>query len=163
MRPPRFGKDDLVVWRLDKSIYKESWANGGGAFQFGGRWNNKGVRAVYCSLDPSTAILEVAVHTGFETLDTMAYTLTAITISKQEKIHVVMPQEIPDPDWLKPGNPSDGQQAFGDALLRDNRFVIFPSVVSTHSWNLVFNASHAKGHFAVKHQERFVLDPRLHA
>jgi hypothetical protein len=35
------------------------------------------IRAVYCSVDPATAILEVAVH-GFQGLDTVLHMLTAI-------------------------------------------------------------------------------------
>jgi 5-methylcytosine-specific restriction endonuclease McrA len=49
------------------------------------------VRAVYCSIDPATAILEVAVHTGFPVLDTVAHVLTAVNIAKLSSIHVVDP------------------------------------------------------------------------
>ena len=65
------------MWRLDQRIHAATWDSGEGAFRTGGRWNSKGVRAVYCSLDPATAILEVAVHKGFKTLDTMPYVITA--------------------------------------------------------------------------------------
>ncbi|WP_196796267.1 RES domain-containing protein [Acidiphilium cryptum] len=51
-------------------MYAASWDNGEGAHLGGGRWNSRGVRAVYYSLDPATAILEVAVHKGFGILDT---------------------------------------------------------------------------------------------
>jgi len=61
----------LVIWRLDQRKHAESWDSGEGAFRQGGRWNSKGVRAVYCSFDPAPAILEVAVHKGFKVLDTV--------------------------------------------------------------------------------------------
>jgi RES domain-containing protein len=67
--PPPLGGKDLVAWRLDLAQFGETWASGEGAFRVGGRWNSRGVRAVYCSIDPSTAILEVAVHKGFRALD----------------------------------------------------------------------------------------------
>ncbi len=44
-----------------------------------------------------------------------------------------------------------------------NYIVVFPSAVSTHSWNLVFIASEAMGGYALGFQERFALDTRLHS
>jgi RES domain-containing protein len=130
---------------------------------FGGRWNSSGLRAVYWSLDPATAILEVAVHKGFAALDIVPHVLTAATLAEPGSAHVVEPESVPDAGWLRPGIPNVRQQAFGDALLLRHTFVLLPSVVSSHSWNLVFAAGAAAGAYAVKMQERFVLDPRLHA
>jgi RES domain-containing protein len=69
---------------------------------------------------------------------------------------------VPNPNWLKPGIPSSSQQAFGDALLGRHAFTLIPSVVSTHSWNLIFVAATAASGYALKVQEAFALDPRLH-
>ena len=77
-------------------------------------------------------------------------------------VHVVDPASVPNPNWLRPGIPSAGQQSFGDNLLRQHLFVAIPSAVSTHSWNLVFVASAATDAYAVKFQEAFALDTRLH-
>lgn len=55
---------------------------------------------------------------------------------------------MPNANWLRPGIPSAGQQAFGDALLREHAFVLVPSVVSPNSWNLVFVAAQAVGRYA---------------
>ncbi|MEA2728512.1 MAG: hypothetical protein QOF70_2987, partial [Acetobacteraceae bacterium] len=60
-----------MAWRLDQQGFAATWDSGEGAYRLGGRWNTKGVRAVYCSVDPATAILEVAVHKGFRALDTV--------------------------------------------------------------------------------------------
>jgi len=159
--PAALGGAELVIWRLDQAIFAGAWDSGEGAFRFGGRWNSRGVRAVYGAIDPSTAILEVAVHKGFEALDTVAHVLTAAVISDTASVHVVNPDDIPNPNWLRPGIPSAGQQAFGDALLVRRRFVIIPSAVSTHSWNLIFTPSAAVGRYAPRAQERFALDTRL--
>lgn len=120
------------------------------------------MRAVYCSIDPATAILEVAVHTGFRTLDTVPHVLTAIEITEPSSVHVVQPADVPNANWLKPGMPSAGQQAFGDELLGKRKFVLVPSTVSNFSWNLVFVASRAAGAYSLRWQEPFALDPRLH-
>jgi RES domain-containing protein len=101
------------------------------------------VRAVYTSLDPATAILEVAVHTGFAALDTVAHVLTAATVLDPSSVQIVQPEDVPNPNWLRPGIPGAGQQAFGDALLARHPFVLVPSAVSSHSWNLIFIASAA--------------------
>ena len=113
-------------------------------------------------LDSSTAILEVAVHKGFKTLDTVAHVLTALQILDPALVHVVGRADVPNPNWLVPGIPSAGQQAFGDQLLTDHLFVAIPSTVSKHSWNLVFDAQRAAGAYKLVIQEPFALDTRLH-
>jgi RES domain-containing protein len=160
--PPPLGPADLVAWRLDQARHRDSWDSGEGAYLVGGRWNSRGIRAVYCSADPATAILEIAVHKGFQALDIIEHVLTAATITELASVHVVDPSSVPNPNWLRPGIPSAGQQAFGDALLARHKFVLIPSVVSTHSWNLVFSATAASGAYVLRMQERFALDPRLH-
>lgn len=160
--PPPLGGHELVAWRLDRAQYSTTWDSGEGAYRVGGRWNSRGVRAVYCSIDPATAILEVAVHTGFRALDTVPHVLTAVTIAEPASVHVVDPASVPNPNWLRPGIPSAGQQAFGDGLLGRHKFIVIPSAVSTHSWNLIFVGTSAAGAYAVRLQEVFALDTRLH-
>jgi len=160
--PGALGGRDLVAWRLDRSTFRDTWDSGEGSYRSGGRWNGGGVRAVYCSIDPATAILEVAVHKGFRALDTVPHVLTSVTIAEPASVHVVEAASVPDPNWLRPGIPSAGQQAFGDALLGRHKFVLIPSAVSAHSWNLVFVGTAAAGAYAVRSQEAFALDPRLH-
>jgi RES domain-containing protein len=150
------------LWRLDLSVHASAWDSGEGSFRVGGRWNSAGVRAVYASLDPATAILEVAVHKGFKVLDTVPHVLTSATIVDAGSVRIVTAAEIPNPNWLRPGLPSAGQQAFGDALLHNHPFVLIPSVVSTHSWNLIFDPAKASGGYVDVTQEPFALDTRLH-
>lgn len=52
----------LRGWRVDQAVYKATWDSAIGAHRSGGRWNRKGRKALYCSLDAATAILEVAVR-----------------------------------------------------------------------------------------------------
>lgn len=160
--PAQLGGGELVAWRLDKEEFAPTWDNGEGAYRAGGRWNSIGVRAVYCAIDPATAILEVAVHKGFKVLDTVPHTLTSFGISKAEDVYVVMPKNVPNPNWLRPGIPSAGQQEFGDQLLARHKFLAIPSAVSSHSWNLIFVKTNADQSYALNAQERFALDPRLH-
>ncbi|WP_404942880.1 RES domain-containing protein, partial [Pseudomonas protegens] len=52
-------------------------------------------------------------------------------------------------------------QKFADQLLADHPFVLVPSSVSRHSWNILINPLLAKGLYQVVIQERFGLDTRL--
>ena len=156
------GRSDLTAWRLDRANHAASWDSGEGARAEGGRWNSAGQRAVYASLDPATTILERAVHTGFALLDTVAHVLTIVRIEQPASVHVVQPKAVPNPNWLRPGYPSAGQQEFGDRLLAKHAFIVIPSVVSTHSWNLMFDPTRAQGAYTLVKQEPFALDTRLH-
>lgn len=152
----------LDVWRLDAARHAGTWDQGEGAFQVGGRWTPKGRRVIYCGLEPSTTILEVAVHKSFRVLDTVAHKLIRIEISQPDLVHQLDLSTIPNKAWLQSGTVSAGQQAFGSALLDLHPFLLVPSVVSTHSWNLVIDVASAQGMFALKSVEDFSLDTRLH-
>lgn len=159
--PPPLGTGEIRLWRIDQDRHAAGWASGEGAFRVGGRWNTGGVRAVYASLDPATATMEVAVHKGFEVLDRAPHVLTSARIIDPLRLHVVWPEDVPNPNWLIPALPSRNQQAFGNNLLRQHGAVLIPSAVSRHSWNLIFDAGQAAGLYDDVMQERFALDPRL--
>ena len=160
--PGALGGSELVAWRIETTRHLPAWQTAEGAFRVGGRWSPAGRRVLYTSLDPSTAIVEVAVHKGLQTLDTLPHTLIEIEIADPSRVHVVAAASIPNPNWLRPGTVSAGQQAFGDALLSAHPLVLIPSVVSTHSWNLLIDIAASSGLFSLRSSEPFALDPRLH-
>lgn len=160
-RMPPLLSGPVAIWRLDEDRHAATWDSGEGAYRVGGRWNAKGVRAVYCSLDPATAILEVAVHKGFRALDTVPHVLTKAEITDPSHVYKVDPSMVANPNWLHPCIPSAGQQAFGNSLLAKHRYILIPSVVSTHSWNVIFDAPSAAGFITNVEQEPFALDTRL--
>lgn len=151
----------MIAWRLETSKHFDTWQSAEGAFLFGGRWSSPGKRVLYTSIDPSTAILEVAVHKGLNTLDAVPHTLIQIEIAEAAQAFRVEPDTVPNPNWLRPGTISKAQQLFGDALLAAHPLLLIPSVVSTHSWNLLIHVDSAAGLFKLKGHERFALDPRL--
>ena len=159
-----------MVWRIETTKHLPTWQSAEGAFLFGGRWNSAGKRVIYTSIDPSTAIVEVGVHKGFNTLNVVPHTLLAlslnININKPAQVHVLDPTTIPNPLWLRPGAVSVEQQKFGDTLLAQHAVVVVPSVVSSHAWNLLINASHPSsgaGLFKLHLSERFGLEARLNS
>lgn len=152
----------LLAWRIDALAYAGQWDSGIGAERFGGRWNPKGQRAVYCSLDPATCLVEAAVHRGFAVLDTQPHVLSCLVIEPDPGLRVVLPDELPNPAWLHGGTPSAGQQRFGAALLAQHGLVLWPSAVSKPSWNLVLAPAVAAGRYRLLSQQRLVVDTRLH-
>lgn len=150
-----------LAWRLDLGPQGSTWDGGIGSAKVGGRWNPVGYPVVYCSADPATAILEVAVHKGFAVLDTVRHVLTRARILDLTDVHIVTPEDVPNVEWLRPGSPSRGQQAFGRMLLEQHVFVVIPSTVTQESWNLLFNPTRAAGRYALETQKRFALDTRL--
>ena len=159
--PPPLGPGEIRFWRLDVLPHAATWNSGEGGFRVGGRWNSPGIRAVHARLDPATATLEVAVHKGFAVLHTQPHILTSARIANPGLIQVVHPPDVPNPNWLTPASLNRNQQHFGDTLLAGHRFVLIPSAVSRHSWNLIFDASRPPGDYSDVKAERFMLDPRL--
>ena len=148
----------LYLWRLERKTHLATWDSGIGAELGGGRWNTKGRAAVYGSLEPSTAILEVAAHKGFTALDTVPHMLLCARILDPSLVYEVIPEELPNPNWLIPGSPGHGQQSHGNDLLEKHPFIIVPSTVSRYSWNIVMNPNSAKGFFELIIEEPFALD-----
>lgn len=52
----------MNIWRLTTRDNITEAFDGQGAFKYGGRWNSKGTKLVYCSDSISLAILENLVH-----------------------------------------------------------------------------------------------------
>ncbi len=152
--------DALLLWRMDTQTHATAWDSGKGAELAGGRWNPKGFAIVYASVDPSTALLEVAVHKGFDTLDRIPHVVSCAEIVDPGKIHVLDAAAVPNPNWLRPGAVSHAQQQFGVYLLQRHAFVAVPSAVLPLSWNLLFNPKLAAGEYRLRDQAPFALDTR---
>lgn len=157
------GTGALVGWTLQDARYAATWNSGVGSATLGGRWNSIGKHVIYAALDPATAILEVAVHKGFKVLNTVAHNLISFTITDPVQVRVVEPADVPNPHWLHPIPPNKDQQEFGDQLINAHPFVLLPSAVSGHSWNLLVNVTSALPLTTDVQFERFALDTRLRA
>ena len=151
-----------VFWRLDDKRFQATWDSGEGARLKGGRWSPTNTPAVYCALDPGTAILEVAVHKGLKALNKVPHVLSsAVLLVPWAEVRVVQPADVPNKLWLYPCAFSGAQQEFGQELLEAHEFVAIPSAVSRRSWNLIFDAVRAAGKYQLREQEPLDLDPRL--
>ena len=74
----------MFVYRVANLKYKDSTLSGIGAEKVGGRWNEVGTRAVYCSENISLALLEYYVHS-----ENIAYLPKDILVAK-----IYFPDEI---------------------------------------------------------------------
>jgi RES domain-containing protein len=157
------GTGALAGWTLQDARYAVTWNSGIGSATYGGRWNPIGKHVIYAALDPATAILEVAVHKGFKVLNTVAHNLCSFTITDPGQVRVVQPGDVPNPHWLHPIPPNKDQQEFGDQLIDAHPYVLLPSAVSGHSWNLLVNITTALPLMTDIQSERFALAPRLRA
>jgi RES domain-containing protein len=54
----------MIVYRIAHAKYKHATLSGVGAEKVGGRWNEVGTRAVYCSENIALALLEYYVHSA---------------------------------------------------------------------------------------------------
>jgi RES domain-containing protein len=69
----------MIVYRITNLKHKDSTLSGIGAEKVGGRWNEVGTRAVYCSENISLALLEYYVHS-----ENIAYLPKEILVAKIE-------------------------------------------------------------------------------
>lgn len=69
----------MVVYRVANLKYKDATLTGIGAEKAGGRWNEVGTRAVYCSENIALALLEYYVHS-----ENTAYLPKEILVAKIE-------------------------------------------------------------------------------
>jgi RES domain-containing protein len=146
---------------MDAKVHAATWNSGKGAEVSGGRWNPKGFAAVYTSVDPATAVLEVAVHKGFKALDTLPHVVSCVRVLDPLDVHVLDLSTVPNANWLRPAIPGHGQQKFGAQLMELYPFVAIPSVVLPLSWNIIFSPESAAGKYERVSQSDFSLDTRL--
>ncbi len=96
-------------------------------------------------------------------MDSQPHRLIHARIGDPGAIHAVWPGDMPNAHRLNPGTPNSNRQRFGDELTLAHRFVLIPSVLSRHNWNVIFDTGAAGGGFGDVQSERFALDPRLQA
>jgi len=133
---------------------------GYGAEIAGGRWNPKGLAAVYLAESRSLAALEVVVHAPAQArfLD---WRVIPVEVP-DECIESINAAQLPD-DWQALPS-SAGARRFGEVWLRSRRSLAIrvPSVVVPEESVLVLNPKHDDiSRIRVSRPEIFRFDPRL--
>ena len=142
----------MKVWRIAKVVHAgsvEEMLSGEGAARYGGRWNPKGMPAVYCSENSSLAALEI---------------LANLARPSTFPHYRILDLDVPDGSILAaPAFIGDTRQA-GAELLRKRLAIMAPSVVNPLERNVVINPAHLDFDKVLPGTIRpFVFDRRLTA
>lgn len=127
----------MHVFRIVKSKNRTNDLSGIGAFQSGGRWNNKGSYVLYTSENSSLAFLENLVHFDAEETPDDLYIID-IKIQDERLIYHVPDSDYPE-RWFDMDNFSS--KNFGDNLLRKHEFlgIKVRSAVNQSEYNILLD------------------------
>lgn len=150
----------MIVFRLSKAAYSND-LSGKGAEKYGGRWNSKGVPAIYTCNSRALCVTEIAVHTPLGNTP-LNYKIITIEIPESTKLRELSSKELPV-DWnLLPH--SHSTQELGDTFLNEGKQLVLkvPSAVVQGEFNYLINPKHKDFRkVKIKSSEAFNFDGRL--
>ena len=127
----------MILWRI--SNYSN--LDGAGGLYVSGRWHSKGHPVVYCTLNPSTSLLEILVHMEIDAEDRperfQVIKIEGLDTLSRERIDA---HALPA-DWV--GDVLETQR-IGDRWLEQKRSLLLevPSVLVPETWNVLVNPLH---------------------
>lgn len=127
----------MFVYRVANLKYKESTLSGIGAEKVGGRWNEIGTRAVYCSENISLALLEYYVHS--ENIATLPEKIVVAKIEIPDEFIIEDLTELPE-RWNQYPYSSKTTEIFSNKV-KDRAFfgIKVPSTIVPLEFNFVLN------------------------
>jgi RES domain-containing protein len=127
----------MIVYRVANVKHKDSTLSGVGAEKVGGRWNEIGTRAVYCSENISLALLEYYVHSENTATLPEKIVVAKIEIPNEFKIEELV--ELPE-RWNQYPYSSKTTEIFSKrARDRDFFGIKVPSTIVPLESNFVLN------------------------
>ena len=149
----------MMVYRLSRKQYSND-LSGKGAEISGGRWNNKGVFALYTASSRALAVLEVAVHVPYGIMP-IDYWMITIEIPEEHILRLSI-ADLPK-NWNQ--NPTiPATRDFGDRLLNKNEYLSLqmPSASVAGDYNYIVNPLHPEfSRVKILFTEPFEFDSRL--
>lgn len=149
----------MIVYRIARSEYCED-LSGYGAFLYGGRWNSKGVNALYCAEHISLGVLEIVVNYERSLYQIIpSFHLLELDIDENDIIEI-------DTSNLKNNWSLDMEysQYIGDQFLQSKSHLALkiPSAVIPEENNFLINPSHPRiKNVKIKVSKPYDLDHRL--
>jgi len=130
----------MIVYRLCKKEYVND-LSGYGAEMNSGRWNGKGIPALYTSGSQALAVLEVAVHVPYGIMP-VNYYMVGIELPEESGITIIGIAELPA-DWSRNPFPRSTQY-IGDDFLKANTHLMLqvPSAIVPGDRNYIINPRH---------------------
>jgi RES domain-containing protein len=138
----------IEAYRISKEFNRAKAFSGQGAKDWGGRWNSKGVAAVYTAAHRSLSILEILVHikggagTGTGAISTPFYIYSI-------SFDVALLEELPIsslPAGWNSEPPMPASQSLGDAWVSASKSPVLavPGVIVSEERNYVLNPNHPR-------------------
>lgn len=147
----------VTLWRV--SNYAS--LSGVGGMRTAGRWHSRGHPVIYCSEDPSTALLEILVHMEVDAED-LPPTFQVLKIVSTQDVSRERPAlKILRSDWR---NDLAATRHAGDLWLRSGNSLLLqvPSVLVPERHNYLVNPLHAEmKKLQIAAAYRHPFDPRL--
>lgn len=135
-------KENIILWRV--SNYAS--LDGTGGLYVSGRWHTKGHPVVYCSEDPSTALLETLVHIEIDSEDRPEiFQVLKIQSAQEVSIEQIEATRLGS-EWRSNLARTRSQ---GDEWLQSGRSLLLevPSVLVPERRNYLINPAHAEMKF----------------
>ena len=127
----------MFLYRVANAKYKDSTLSGIGAEKVGGRWNEVGTRAVYCSENISLALLEYYVHS--ENIATLPKKILVAKIEIPDDFEIKELDDLPE-KWDQYPYSSKTTSVFTDlAKSRDFFALKVPSTIVGVEHNYILN------------------------
>ncbi len=152
----------MLVYRLANSKYKQSTLSGIGAEKVGGRWNEVGTRAVYCSENISLALLEYYVHS--ESISMLPKDIMVAKIKFPDKFIIEELEFLPD-RWNQYPYSSKTIKVFTNLARNRDFFALkVPSTIVGLESNIILNPLYKEfGMVVISDFIELPIDERLKA
>lgn len=147
----------IISYRIVKEKYVDTAFDGEGARLYGGRWNSKGISAIYTSDSLALCSLEIFVHLPSYTLLTNYVYMTVAFDSK-------LVTEVPIISGWDERPISKTSQKIGDKWVKESRSSILkvPSVLMPDGCNYLINIKHIDfNQIKIGKPQPLTFDPRF--
>src|ERR1700712_576683 len=127
----------MIIYRLCRKIYANDFS-GRGAEINGGRWNGKGIAALYTSSSRALCAIEILVHVPVGIIP-KDYYLISIEFPDNSPIKAIDAKNLPD-NWNS--NPiSSSTQRIGNTFFSEQKELVLkvPSSIIKDEWNYIIN------------------------
>jgi RES domain-containing protein len=150
----------MILYRLAKENYVDD-LSGTGARLYGGRWNSKGMAAVYLASSKALALLEVLVHLP-PLIEPKNYFCAEIEVPENSVTEISI-AGLPY-NWADMQSPP-ALKSIGDDFLQENKYLLLkvPSAIVQAEYNYLLNVQHPDmKNVRVVKKELFNFDKRLY-
>lgn len=157
----------ITARRIFQTRFSANWADGEGAFRYGGRWNSSGRRVLYASDSLALSALEIFVHLNSRPAAKSGailadYSFADISFGADAVVNVEQLAHLPE-NWREHPN-DETVRNIGDEWIANGTSPVLrvPTAILPIEFNYLVNLGHKDiGKVNFGKPEGFVFDPRL--